>query len=104
MTQLHRYLLQWTRRLRYDLGQSRVLRSEVESGRRFLCRCFRPSIPVWTHQLKSTGGLGDRAVLEKDGALSAAAMALIPALATAQEEAGTATGHPLPGSSTFSAP
>ncbi|MBE0578150.1 MAG: cytochrome c oxidase subunit II [Devosia sp.] len=31
------------------------------------------------------------------GALSAAAMALIPALATAQEEVGTAAGHPLPG-------
>lgn len=35
--------------------------------------------------------------LRKMGALSAAAMALIPALAFAQEEAGTATGHPLPG-------
>lgn len=33
----------------------------------------------------------------KMGALSAAAMALIPALATAQEEAGYAAGHPLPG-------
>ncbi|UJW85239.1 cytochrome c oxidase subunit II [Devosia sp. SL43] len=31
------------------------------------------------------------------GALSAAAMALAPALATAQEEAGIAAGHPLPG-------
>jgi cytochrome c oxidase subunit II len=35
--------------------------------------------------------------LRKMGALSAAAMALIPALAFAQEEAGTAAGHPLPG-------
>ena len=35
--------------------------------------------------------------LRKMGALSAAAMALIPALATAQEEAGAAAGHPLPG-------
>ena len=35
--------------------------------------------------------------LRKMGALSAAAMALIPALATAQEEAGYAAGHPLPG-------
>ncbi|WP_291359386.1 cytochrome c oxidase subunit II [Devosia sp.] len=35
--------------------------------------------------------------LRKMGALSAAAMALIPALATAQEEVGTAAGHPLPG-------
>ena len=33
----------------------------------------------------------------KMGALSAAAMALIPALATAQDEAGNAAGHPLPG-------
>ncbi|WP_316359112.1 cytochrome c oxidase subunit II [Devosia sp.] len=35
--------------------------------------------------------------LRKMGALSAAAMALIPALATAQEEVGSAAGHPLPG-------
>lgn len=35
--------------------------------------------------------------LRKMGALSAAAMALIPALAFAQEESGTAAGHPLPG-------
>ena len=35
--------------------------------------------------------------LRKMGALSAAAMALIPALATAQEEAGYTAGHPLPG-------
>lgn len=35
--------------------------------------------------------------LRKMGALSAAAMALIPALATAQEDAGNAAGHPLPG-------
>ncbi len=35
--------------------------------------------------------------LRKMGALSAAAMALIPSLATAQEEAGSAAGHPLPG-------
>lgn len=35
--------------------------------------------------------------LKKMGALSAAAMALIPALATAQEEAGYTAGHPLPG-------
>ncbi|MGB3337620.1 MAG: cytochrome c oxidase subunit II [Devosia sp.] len=33
----------------------------------------------------------------KMGALSAAAMALIPALATAQEETGYTAGHPLPG-------
>jgi cytochrome c oxidase subunit 2 len=35
--------------------------------------------------------------LRKMGAVSAAAMALAPALATAQEEAGYAAGHPLPG-------
>ena len=35
--------------------------------------------------------------LKKMGALSAAAMALIPTLATAQEEAGYTAGHPLPG-------
>lgn len=35
--------------------------------------------------------------LRKMGALSAAAMALIPVLATAQEEAGYTAGHPLPG-------
>jgi len=35
--------------------------------------------------------------LRKMGALSAAAMALIPALATAQEETGYTAGHPLPG-------
>ena len=33
----------------------------------------------------------------KMGAFSAAAMALIPALAAAQEEAGTTAGHPVPG-------
>ena len=33
----------------------------------------------------------------KMGAISAAAMALIPALATAQEETGYTAGHPLPG-------
>lgn len=35
--------------------------------------------------------------LRKIGALSVAAMALAPVLATAQEDAGSATGHPLPG-------
>ncbi len=35
--------------------------------------------------------------LRKMGAVSAAAMALAPALATAQEEAGYTAGHPLPG-------
>ncbi|HTN40068.1 MAG TPA: cytochrome c oxidase subunit II transmembrane domain-containing protein, partial [Asticcacaulis sp.] len=35
--------------------------------------------------------------LRKMGPFSAAAMALIPTLATAQEEAGQAAGHPLPG-------
>ena len=35
--------------------------------------------------------------LRKMGALSAAAMALAPVLATAQEEAGYTAGHPLPG-------
>ncbi|WP_246132769.1 cytochrome c oxidase subunit II [Devosia ginsengisoli] len=35
--------------------------------------------------------------LKKMGALSAAAMALSPALAVAQEEAGYTAGHPLPG-------
>jgi len=35
--------------------------------------------------------------LRKMGALAAAAVALAPALATAQEEAGSAAGHPLPG-------
>ena len=35
--------------------------------------------------------------LKKMGALSAAAMALIPTLAAAQDEAGNAAGHPLPG-------
>lgn len=35
--------------------------------------------------------------LRKMGALSAAAMALIPSLATAQEETGYTAGHPLPG-------
>jgi len=33
----------------------------------------------------------------KMGAFSAAAMALVPALAAAQEEAGTTAGHPVPG-------
>lgn len=35
--------------------------------------------------------------LKKMGVLSAAAMALTPTFAAAQEEAGNATGHPLPG-------
>jgi cytochrome c oxidase subunit 2 len=35
--------------------------------------------------------------LRKMGAFSAAAMALIPTLAAAQDEAGNAAGHPLPG-------
>lgn len=50
------------------------------------------------HQLKSIRGFEVTGhFLKKMGAISAAAMALAPNLAAAQEEAGYTAGHPLPG-------